>query len=64
VQGYGESALAGARTVPPPGRDHSRTAPTRNQPVLVQIGRRADLAAAPVSACAENPLAGFLPRKI
>ncbi|GAB7003066.1 mycofactocin radical SAM maturase [Nocardioides sp. AN3] len=66
VQGYGELALAGARTLPAPSQDHSRTAPTRNAPVLLTLSRRrpdADIspAAPPVSACAESPLAGFSP---
>ena len=59
VQGYGESALAAVRTVPAPGQDHSRTTPPRNQPVMLTLSRRADLDAAPVSACAESPLAGM-----
>jgi mycofactocin radical SAM maturase len=61
VQGYGESALAGDRTVPAASQDHSRTTPARNQPVMLTLSRRADLVAPPVSACAENPLAGFTP---
>jgi hypothetical protein len=61
VQGYGEQALSARRTVPAPSQDHSRTAPGRNQPVMLQLTRRGDLAAPPVSACAENPLAGFTP---
>jgi mycofactocin biosynthetic radical S-adenosylmethionine protein MftC len=56
VQGYGEQALAGDRTVPPASQDHSRTVPTRNQPVLLQIRTRP-----PTSACDESPLAGFTP---
>ncbi|WP_219413841.1 mycofactocin radical SAM maturase [Pseudonocardia nigra] len=59
VQGYGEAALAGDRTVPAASQDHSRRSPTRNQPVMLQIGRRP--AAPPVTACAESPLAGFTP---
>jgi hypothetical protein len=61
VQGYGEQALAGARTLPAPSQDHSRTVATRNAPVLLQLTRRPDLTAPPVSACAESPLAGFSP---
>jgi mycofactocin radical SAM maturase len=61
VQGYGEQALAGARSVPAPSQDHSRTVPGRNQPVMLQLTRREDLTAAPVTACAENPLAGYTP---
>ena len=65
VQGYGEQALAGSRTVPAASQDHSRETPTRNQPVMLQlVTRRAtEPAAAPVSACAENPLTGFDPRQ-
>jgi mycofactocin radical SAM maturase len=60
VQGYGESALdqlslAGERVVPPASKDHSRTAPTRNAPVLLTLGRTRTR---PVSACNESPLAG------
>lgn len=64
VQGYSESALTGARAVPTASQDHSRRAPTRNEPVMLQIGRRpgdSSPAAAPVSACVEDPLAGFTP---
>jgi mycofactocin biosynthetic radical S-adenosylmethionine protein MftC len=61
VQGYGEQALSAARIVPAPSQDHSRTAPGRNQQVMLQMTRRGDLAAPPVSACAESPLAGFTP---
>ncbi|MFE7227304.1 mycofactocin radical SAM maturase [Nocardioides sp. NPDC057577] len=63
VQGYGESALAGERTIPAVGQDHSRSAPSRNAPVLLTLSRRrpdSELAP-PVSACAESPLAGFAP---
>ena len=59
VQGYGAHALAAERTVPAPSQDHSRSTPGRNQPVMLQLTRRPDLAAPPVSPCAENPLAGF-----
>jgi mycofactocin radical SAM maturase len=59
VQGYGESALTADRSVPAPSQDHSRTTPTRNQPVMLTLTRRADLDAPPVSACAEDPLAGM-----
>ncbi|WP_156761588.1 mycofactocin radical SAM maturase [Microbacterium karelineae] len=69
VQGYGEELLA-ARDgdKPKPTGDHShRTSPPRPRtgmgPVRVTIGRRDDIAAPPVSACEENPLAGVsLPR--
>lgn len=67
VQGYGESALVGERNIPAASQDHSRTVPTRNEPVLLQLMRRrpdgADRSAAPpVSPCAESPLADFTPR--
>ena len=61
VQGYGEAALNRERRVPASSRDHSRRTPARSQPVLVRLGRREDLAAPPVSGCAEHPLAGFRP---
>ncbi|MFY0406147.1 mycofactocin radical SAM maturase [Solicola sp. PLA-1-18] len=64
VQGHGEHALAGDRRVPAASRDHSRTTPARNQPVMLTLTRREDVlapAAPPVSACAEDPLAGFTP---
>ena len=63
VQGYGESALAADRVVPAPSQDHSRRTATRHEPVMLQLTRRPDLAAPPVSACAEDPLAGFRPRR-
>jgi mycofactocin biosynthetic radical S-adenosylmethionine protein MftC len=63
VQGYGESALAADRVVPTPSQDHSRPTTTRNEPVMLQLTRRPDLAAPPVSACAEDPLAGYRPRR-
>ncbi|MBF4766224.1 mycofactocin radical SAM maturase [Nocardioides agariphilus] len=59
VQGYGESALSTERTVPLPSVDHSRPTAVRQQPVLLQLTRRTDLVAPPLSACAESPLAGF-----
>ena len=65
VQGYGEAALAGERTVPAASQDHSKAAPTRNQPVMLTLSRRPDVlqapTAPPISACAESPLAGFVP---
>lgn len=59
VQGYGETALAGERTIPGQSQDHSKSNPTRNQPVMLTLTRREDITAPPVSACAVNPLAGF-----
>ncbi|GAA1151415.1 mycofactocin radical SAM maturase [Nocardioides aquiterrae] len=56
VQGYGELALAGTRSIPTASQDHSRATPTRNQPVLLKLMTRP-----PVSDCAESPLAGFAP---
>jgi mycofactocin biosynthetic radical S-adenosylmethionine protein MftC len=69
VRGLGETALAtmtaaGTRTVPAAGQDHSRSAPTRNQPVLLQLLSRPPSTTPtgpPVSGCAESPLAGFRP---
>ncbi|MFV0252268.1 MAG: mycofactocin radical SAM maturase [Beutenbergiaceae bacterium] len=70
VQGYGAMELAKrkelADTAPRPQGDHShRTSPPRpratSRPVPLTLKRRADLNAAPVSACAEDPLAGFAP---
>jgi len=61
VQGYGEHALAGERAVPAASQDHSRATPTRNRPVMLTLTRREDLEAAPVTACAASPLAGFNP---
>jgi hypothetical protein len=62
VQGYGESALARDRSVPSASQDHSRRAPgRRNEPVMLQLGRRPGPESPPVSACAQNPLAGFTP---
>jgi len=56
VQGYGEAALAGDRTIPAPNQDHSKPNATRNQPVMLQL-----LSRPPVSSCAESPLADFTP---
>ncbi|MCR6030124.1 mycofactocin radical SAM maturase [Nocardioides sp. zg-579] len=68
VQGYGETALAGQRTVPAASQDHSRRTPGRNEPVLLQLSRRPAgtpaVSAPPVAACAENPLAGFTPESL
>ena len=62
VKGYGELALAGDRSIPAASQDHSRTAlPERAKPVMLQLSRREDIVAPPVSACAENPLVGFRP---
>jgi hypothetical protein len=67
VLGYGEQTLAGERTTPAASQDHSKTTPTRNQPVMLTLGRRPDdltsPSAPPVSACTENPLAGFVPTR-
>ncbi len=56
VQGHGEALLAGERQVPAASQDHSRVAPTRNQPVMLTL-----LKQPPASACDESPLAGFVP---
>ena len=65
VQGYGEASLAqmiqrGDRVVPAANQDHSKAAPTRNQPVMLQLLTRGP-DQPPVSDCAESPLAGFVP---
>ncbi|MCH5676603.1 mycofactocin radical SAM maturase [Streptomyces gilvus] len=67
VQGYGEQLLArrpdGRDHLPRPSDDHShRTGPARRPgpgPVDVVLTTRQDIAAPPVSACEENPLAGL-----
>ncbi|MDN5716133.1 MAG: mycofactocin radical SAM maturase [Janibacter sp.] len=66
VKGYGESALTGERTIPAASQDHSKSNPTRNEPVMLQLMRRRpdgqdSPATRPVSACAESPIAGFTP---
>ena len=70
VQGYGEELLAGAKAnsdaTPKPSGDHShRTSPPRPRegagPVQLVLKRREDITQAPVSDCAESPLAGFTP---
>ena len=70
VQGYGEQALAVRKDlnggIPTPSGDHShRTSPPRprtgNGAVRLTLSRREDIAAPPVSACAESPLASFAP---
>jgi len=62
VQGYGESALQADRIIPAASQDHSRRTPTRNQPVLLQLGTTRS--APPTTLCAESPLAGFDPKGI
>ncbi|GAA0319625.1 mycofactocin radical SAM maturase [Kineococcus aurantiacus] len=73
VRGFGEQAREelsrhGDIQRPSTGQDHSRRTPIRNQPVMLTLGTRpaaANLlipaAGRPVSACAQNPLAGFSP---
>ncbi len=69
VQGYGEQLLAQRSDVaglPKHSGDHShRTSPPRPRsgmgPVRLTLKRKEDLQAPPVSACAEDPLAGFHP---
>lgn len=68
VQGFGELALeeltsAGARAVPAASQDHSKANATRNQPVMLKLMTRPP-DRAPVSACAESPLAGFRPEGV
>ena len=64
-RGTARRALAGDRSIPAASQDHSKANPTRNQPVMLTLGRRPDVlsvpSAPPVSACAEDPLAGFTP---
>jgi [mycofactocin precursor peptide]-tyrosine decarboxylase / 3-amino-5-[(4-hydroxyphenyl)methyl]-4,4-dimethylpyrrolidin-2-one synthase len=57
VLGHSEQALAAPRVIPEISQDHSRAVPARNQPVMLKLLTRRP--AAPVSACAESPLAGF-----
>jgi hypothetical protein len=67
VQGYGEQLLAERAdklNLPKHSGDHShRTSPPRERsgmgPVRLTLSRREDVQAPPVSACAEDPLAGF-----
>ncbi|MEU1275529.1 mycofactocin radical SAM maturase [Streptomyces sp. NPDC005799] len=65
VQGHGEHLLAdrskGAGHLPKPSGDHSHRKEPARRPGTVDLvlTRRPDLAAPPVAACAENPLAGL-----
>lgn len=59
IQGYGEQALAGQRTIPAPSQDHSRGSAKR-APVMVPLLSSVPITP-PVHACAESPLAGFAP---
>jgi mycofactocin radical SAM maturase len=75
VRGLGETALQqmtadGSRTLPEVSQDHSKKSPTRNQPVMLTLLTKRPVEpvfagqqpkSPPVSACAENPLAGFIP---
>jgi radical SAM protein with 4Fe4S-binding SPASM domain len=65
VQGYGADALLarGDAAPPKPSLDHSHRSTPRSRPVPVTIGRftPGGPARRPVSACEENPLAGFTP---
>lgn len=62
IQGYGEKAMAfSTRAIPSASQDHSKAKATRNQPVMLQLQSRRPRTAPPVSSCAENPLAGFVP---
>jgi mycofactocin radical SAM maturase len=58
VLGHSEQALAAPRTIPAVSQDHSRAAPARNQPVMLNLLTRRPKAP-PVSACDQSPLAGF-----
>jgi mycofactocin radical SAM maturase len=63
VQGYGELALASVSSAPKPTGDHSHSAASTKRmlggPVPLTLSVRRPDAAPPVSACAENPLAGL-----
>ena len=62
VKGYGESALEGldATLSPKPSLDHShRTKPAAKPVALTLLAERPTSTQAPVSACNDNPLAGF-----
>lgn len=67
VRGFGEELLKVKDGLTPrqPSGDHShrttRAPRAASGPVRVTISRRADLTRPPVSACAEDPLAGFDP---
>jgi hypothetical protein len=64
VQGYGEPLLAARGAVPKPSGDHSRRGTPRargTHTVDVVLTRRGELTRPPVSACAEHPLAEFVP---
>ncbi|CAN5198630.1 mycofactocin radical SAM maturase [soil metagenome] len=70
VRGFGETALAerdGSQSVPRPEGDHShrttRAAPRSGGavPITLLVRRPSTPASTPVSACAEDPLAGFRP---
>jgi mycofactocin radical SAM maturase len=64
VKGHGETALAAvnAGSAPKPSLDHSHRVTVR-RPVPVTLGARpaTEVRTAPVSACNDNPLAGFSP---
>lgn len=74
VQGYGAAALEERKgDKPKPSGDHSHrtappsrgTAPSGMGPVRVTLSRRReDVAAPPVSACNESPIAGFAPARL
>jgi len=72
VQGYGEELLKNrtdrVESLPKASTDHSHlTSPPRPRsgmgPVRLTLRRREDFDAPPVSACAEDPLAGFAPSR-
>ncbi len=60
VQGYGEQALAGDRSIPAASQDHSKANPTRNQPVMLQLLTRRTRPAAGLGVRRE-PARGFHP---
>jgi mycofactocin radical SAM maturase len=69
VQGYGEELLKNRKSqdspLPQPSDDHShrtvRAPRSGLGPVTLTLTKRPDLSRPPVSACEENPLAGFVP---
>nr|WP_206037664.1 mycofactocin radical SAM maturase [Rhodococcus sp. HNM0569] len=61
VQGFGESALAADRTIPPAAVDHSRTGKRRTPRAPVPLTLLTTPPRRPSKACDENPLAGMTP---
>jgi hypothetical protein len=64
VKGHGEHALAALDpgSAPRPSLDHSHRTTRARTPVSLTLGARPPVdALPPVSACNDNPLAGFVP---